>query len=124
MIVRKQIKASLRASIDDEDAALKKRLPTRSERRRASVKLTTKAVNRMSPPVKPTVVVPAKPAEVVLSVDEAAQLKKMRDHLRELAPSVSRNDLMRVAVALLLAVGPDEVNAQLDGLPRFPKKIK
>ncbi|TVO64107.1 hypothetical protein [Denitromonas ohlonensis] len=124
MIVRKQIKASLRASIDDEDAALKKRLPTRSEKRRASVKLTTKAVNRMSPPIKPSVVAPAKPAEVVLSVDEAAQLKKMRDHLREQAPSVSRSDLMRVAVELLLAVGPDEVKVRLDGLPRFPKKNK
>ncbi|HQU90229.1 MAG TPA: hypothetical protein PK620_16790 [Denitromonas sp.] len=124
MSVRKQIKASLRASIDDEDAALAKRLPSRSEKRRASVKLTTKAVNRPPPVVKPAIVAPAKPAQVVLSVDEATQLKKMRDHLREQSPSVTRGDLMRVAVELLLLVGPDEVKVRLDELPQFPKKTK
>ncbi len=124
MSVRKQIKASLRASIDDEDAALAKRLPSRSEKRRASVKLTTRAVNRPPLTVKPAIVAPAKPVQVVLSVDEAAQLKKMRDHLREQSLSVSRSDLIRVAVELLLVVGPDEVKARLGELPQFPKKPK
>ena len=124
MIVRTRIKESLRASIGDEDTALAKRLPSRSEKRRASVKLTTKAVNRMRLTASLAVAEPAKPVEFILSVDESAQLKKLRDHLRAQGQSVSRGELMRLAVKLLLATEPDALTEPLSRLPRFPKKAK
>ena len=48
MIIRTPIKDALRASIEDEDAALRKRKPSREKMRRSSVKATARSFQRLS----------------------------------------------------------------------------
>lgn len=121
MSIRTPIKDALRASIADEDAALARRLPTRAVKRRASVKLSTKAVKRMSADL-PARARPAKPIEVTLSLAEAEQLTALRDRLRAGGTTVGRRELLRVAVELLESVAPDVLRAQLKALPALSKR--
>ncbi|MBT0963223.1 hypothetical protein [Denitromonas iodatirespirans] len=122
MTVRRPIRDALRASIEDEDAALAKRLPTGAAKRRASVKRSTRMVARQAQPTGP--VAAAKPVEVTLSVDEARRLKALRDQLREQGRTVSRGDLIRLAVDLLAMGDIEAVGARLAALPPLAKKGK
>lgn len=124
MTVRRQIKDALRSSIEDEDAALAKRLPTRAVKRRASVKRSTRAVARQAEAAAPAAVDAAKPVAVSLSVDENRRLKALRDQLRGLGKTVSRGDLIRLAVDLLTMDDIEAVAARLAALPRLAKKAK
>ncbi|KAA3652194.1 MAG: hypothetical protein DWQ11_12335 [Proteobacteria bacterium] len=122
MSIRTPIKDALRSSIEDEDAALARRLPSRAVKRRAAVKLGTKAAKRLLADDAPGRDKPAKPFDVTLSLTEAAQLKALRDRLRAEGETVSRRDLMRVAVAVLAVIEPELLRAQLKALPVLSKK--
>ena len=122
MTIRTPIKDALRSSIENEDAALARRLPSRAVKRRTSVKLSTKAVKRMSATEPPARVKPAKPFDVTLSLAEAEQLTALRDRLRAGGTTVGRRELLRVAVELLGSVEPDVLCAQLKALPALSKK--
>lgn len=119
MTKQKRFAASLRASIEDEDAARARNNPGREKKRQASVKAAGKAVRRFAVPAHTKKAEAAKPISVDLSVTEALALKQMRDALRAGGRAVRKNDLMRAAITLLEAAGPEAVGEHLDALPRL-----
>lgn len=119
MTKQKRFAASLRASIEDEDAARARNNPGREKKRQASVKAAGKAVRRFAPPPHTKKAEAAKPISVDLSVTEALALKQMRDALRAGGRAVRKNDLMRAAITLLESAGPEAVGEHLDALPRL-----
>ena len=119
MTTQKNFAAALRASIEDEDAARKRNNPSRQKRRSASVKAAGKAVQRVAAPPRKRKAIAAKPMSVELSVTEALSLKQLRDALRGSGRAVRKNDLVRVAIALLAAEDPAGVAERLDALPRL-----
>ena len=119
MTTQKNFAAALRASIEDEDAARKRNNPSRQKRRSASVKAAGKAVQRVAAPPQKRKAIAAKPMSVELSVTEALSLKQLRDALRGSGRAVRKNDLVRVAIALLAAEDPAGVAERLDALPRL-----
>ena len=119
MSTQKRFTAALRASIADEDAARVRHNPGRKEKRRASVKAAGKAVRRNAAPPRARKATAAKPMSVELSAGEALALKQIRDALRADGRAVRKNDLVRVAIALLEAAGPEPIAEHLDALPRL-----
>ncbi len=119
MTTQKNFAAALRASIEDEDAARKRNNPSRQKRRSASVKAAGNAVQRVAAPPQKRKAIAAKPMSVELSVTEALSLKQLRDALRGSGRAVRKNELVRVAIALLAAEDPAGVAERLDALPRL-----
>ena len=122
MTTQKRFKAALRASIDDEDAARARGNPGREAKRRASVKAAGKAVRRFATPPRTRKVEAAKPMSVELSMPESLALKQTRDALRASGRAVRKNDLVRVALALLEAAGHETVVEHLDALPKLVER--
>lgn len=119
MSTPKRFAAALRASVEDEDAARARGNPGREKKRRTSVKTAGKTVRRFSVPPRTRTAKPAKPISVELAMSESLALKQMRDALRAGGRAVRKNDLMRAAVTLLEAAGPETIAEHLDALPRL-----
>jgi len=115
-VIRTRIKDALRASIDTEDEALARRSPAQAARRKASVKASTKQVAASAPQVVGPVSA-AKPIELILSTDEANQLKQARTTLREAGHSLGKAEVLRLAVQLLALAEPDTLNDLASRLP-------
>ena len=119
MIIRTPIKDALRASIEDEDAALRKRKPSREKMRRSSVKATARSIQRLSASSRKRGPEAGKPLEVVIAASEDAALKQVRDALRRAGRRLTKRDLLRVAIGLLDTVDHDTLGARLDALPEI-----
>ena len=59
---------------------------------------------------------------VELSMPESLALKQTRDALRASGRAVRKNDLVRVALALLEAAGHETVVEHLDALPKLVER--
>ncbi|MCB1959364.1 MAG: hypothetical protein KDE68_02380 [Rhodocyclaceae bacterium] len=117
MTIRTPIKDALRASIENEDAALEKRKPVRASKRRASVKASALAVQRMAAPARKGPAETGKPLDALIAASEDAALKRVRDSLRATGRTLNKRDLVRVAIGLLEAVDRDDLALRLDVLP-------
>lgn len=104
---RNQLKDALRASIDTEDAAIARRSPGLAGKRKQAVKAGVKAHRRELGAGAPAV--PAKPTEVILSTDEAAALKALRERLKADGIKADKSTLIRLAVGLLDECDPGEI---------------